>query len=334
MKIMKLSEHIYTASFSVLHPSYLEGFPQREKFFFSNINNLEIGWFKHSELTDQESIENSKRELEKIVRETQPDFILFDNPMSALIVPESLFEKCIFDCCDWYVEYYECEFGRDKGYDLMKEALHRAIKYTKYCIFQSETIKKWYLEHEHSLESCIILPNGYDESVFYPGISPIKFEKKTVLFAGKLGKWYRGMNIVAQALPKGWQLLLVGDGPCREEFEQHPNVKCIGRQDLALVGDYVRAADVCVMPVNDCSPIATSEYLACGKPVVHMGDHICWMIKDGFNGFIAQNSVSSWNDKILEAYESRDLVTQNALNTPHSWSNLQTHMKDWLQGLK
>ena len=178
MKIIKLSEHIYTASFSVLHPSYLEGFPQREKFFFSDIDNLEIGWFKHSQLTDSKSIEEARQALDEIVHETNPDFILFDNPMSALIISEGLFAKCIFDCCDRYAEYYECEFGRDSGYELMKKALHQAISYTPYCIFQSLTMKHWYLSHKHNMKSNIILPNGYDETVFYHGESSISLLKR------------------------------------------------------------------------------------------------------------------------------------------------------------
>ncbi|KNC66828.1 hypothetical protein AC626_14555 [Pseudoalteromonas rubra] len=75
-----------------MHPSYLEGFPQREKFFFADIEDLEIGWFKHSQLTDLASIEEAKAELNRLVKETQPDFISStiryrhsSSPMSILL---------------------------------------------------------------------------------------------------------------------------------------------------------------------------------------------------------------------------------------------------------
>lgn len=334
MKILKLSEYVYTASFSIVHPSYLEGFPQREKFLFANIRDMEIGWFKHPILNEQAVIDETKLKLRQVYSETKPDFILFDNPISALIVDDELASKSIFDCCDWYLDYYECEFGKDEGYRWLEKGLKRAIDKTSYCMFQSDTIKEWYLSHQNAaVQSYIVLPNGYDERVFFPGTSSVKFDndKTTVLFAGKLGKWYRGLNTVAQALPADWQLVLIGDGPCREEFESHANVSCTGRVSLPEVGEYMRAADICVLPVNDCSPIATSEYLACRKPVVHQGDRINWMIKDGINGFVADYTVESWNEKLLEALQADDLLLENARNTSHSWTILQNKLIGWLE---
>lgn len=331
MKLLKLSEYVYTASFSIVHPSYLEGFPQREKFLFENIPDMEIGWFKHPILNEQAAIDKARQKLRQVYEDNKPDFILFDNPISALILDDELFSKSIFDCCDWYLDYYECEFGKDAGYSRLEDGLEQAIAKTSYCLFQSDTMKEWYLSHSNAdVRSHIVLPNGYDEHIFYPGTSSIYFDKTTVLFAGKLGKWYRGLNTVAQALPPDWQLVLVGDGPCREEFESHANVSCMGRVPLPEVGEYMRAANICVLPVNDCSPIATSEYLACRKPVVHQGNRINWMIKDGVNGFVADNTVESWHEKLSAAFQADDLLLENAHSTSYSWTTLQCRLIDWL----
>jgi glycosyltransferase involved in cell wall biosynthesis len=335
MKVLKLSEYVYAASFSIVHPTYLEGFPQREKYLFGDMPDLEMGWFKHAPLDSDEAITHATAELRKYVEDFQPDFILFDNPISALIVDDELSSISVFDCCDWYLDYYECEFGRDEGYARLKSALEKAMHQTPFCIFQSTTIRDWYRDHPRlALKSEIVLPNGFDDSIFFPGKSALSFDKKTVLFAGKLGKWYGGLRTVAQALPQGWQLMLVGDGPIRDQLEPLDNVVCLGRKPLGEVGDYIRAADVCVMPVNDCSPIATSEYMACGKPVVHEGDKIAWFIRDGENGFLAKQSVDDWRQALMRAASAGEHVRQNALATPKSWKVLQGELSTFLGELQ
>lgn len=138
------------------------------------------------------------------------------------------------------------------------------------------------------------------------------------------------MNTVARSLPQGWQLVLVGDGPCREEFEAHPEVTCTGRLSLPEVGNYMRAADVCVLPVDDCSPIATTEYLACRKPVVHQGPRINWIIKHAINGFVAGNSVESWRECLEKAIAADEELLNNAHNTAQSWAQLQEKLITWL----
>lgn len=67
--------------------------------------------------------------------------------------------------------------------------MNEAIRATPYCIFQSDTIREWYVSQPTSaVISDVVLPNGYDETVFFPGTSPVTFDKPTALFAGKPGK--------------------------------------------------------------------------------------------------------------------------------------------------
>lgn len=335
MKVLKLSEYVYAASFSIVHPSYLEGFPQREKYLFGDMPELQLAWYKHTALDSAEAIDAARAQLRTHVAEFAPDFILFDNPISSLLIDDDLRAISVFDCCDWYLDYYECEFGRDEGYRRLQDGLASAMRGTPYCIFQSTTIRDWYRGHaDIALLRDVVLPNGYDATIFHPGPSPISFERKTVLFAGKLGKWYAGLETVARALPAGWQFVLVGDGPIRDRLEGLPDVVCLGRKPLQEVGDYVRAADICVMPVDDCSPIATSEYLACGKPVVHEGDRIAWFIHDGENGFLARKTVEDWRAALERASRADTALLNRAMETPKPWPVLQAELAAFLQGLR
>lgn len=336
MKIIKLTEYVYTASFARIHPSYLEGFPQREKYLLAGFASLDVHWYKHPLLNDAAVIAQSRDQLKAYIKQEQIDFILFDNPISALLLDEELMRTAIFDCCDWYLDYFHCEFGADADSSALQQGLQLAIADCPYCIFQSTTIRDWYLNERggRPVMAELILPNGFDAEFFYPGTSKLKFDRPTVLFAGKLGLWYQGLRTVAAALPEGWQLILVGDGPCREEYASLPAVHCTGRLSLPEVADYIRAATVCVMPVDDCSPIATSEYLACGKPVVHMGPRINWMIQDGVNGYLAGPDVAQWRHQLITAAQASPDLLDKARATAQSWLTLQQQLKQWLEQLQ
>ncbi len=332
MRVLKISEHVYTASFSRLHPSYLKGFPQRETYLFAGNPDIDVVWHRHGPLDCPEARRLAADALKRAA--TGADRIVFDNPISAHILDPDLLGIATFDCCDWYLDYHACEFGKNAGFDLLADGLDRASAGCRSCIVQSEPMRDWYLSRPSvAAEQCLTLPNGFDALRFHPGHSGIRFDRTTVLFAGKLGRWYRGLHQVIRALPADWQLILVGDGPCRGEYEAFSNVRCTGRLDLDDVADHVRAADICVMPVNDCSPIATSEYLACAKPVVHLGPRIEWMVRDGDNGFIAAASVNSWRDKLAQAERATDELKARAEATPRSWTQLRDEVTAWLHDI-
>lgn len=332
MKVIKLSEHVYAASFSNLHASYLNGFPQREKQLLSGMQGLEVHWFKHPPLVEESVVEQARTELKNYVTVNKIDFILFDNPLSFKVIDDKFRQAAIFDCCDWYLDYYVCEFGENPEYNKLCAEMNAVLSQCPSMIFQSPTMEAWAREkNPHSEIRSIVLPNGCNPDIFYAGKSNVDFDRKTALFAGKLGRWYEGLKTIARGLPDGWQLLLVGDGPCRKEFTDFPRVHCTGPLCLPEVGDYMRAADVCVFPVDDCSPIATSEYLACGKPVVHRGDRIAWMIQNGVNGYLTPDNADSWRQKIVEASNSSAELRRLALQRPKTWNALQRELHAWLR---
>ena len=93
--------------------------------------------------------------------------------------------------------------------------------------------------------------------------------------------------------PQG-SLLLVGDGPEREELEslvrQHslPGVAFAGAVDYSAIAFYYALCDVLVMPtLEDNWSLVVPEAMACSKPVLCSRFNGCWpeLIKEGLNGW-------------------------------------------------
>jgi glycosyltransferase involved in cell wall biosynthesis len=94
---------------------------------------------------------------------------------------------------------------------------------------------------------------------------------------------WQGLPFVVDALgmlDSSVHLLLVGDGPMREELERQSDhlglgsrVHIAGRVPHASVPGYIAASHICLnyplrLRANGASPFKVYEYLACGRPVV------------------------------------------------------------------
>jgi glycosyltransferase involved in cell wall biosynthesis len=82
---------------------------------------------------------------------------------------------------------------------------------------------------------------------------------------------------MSQNLEKNWHLLLIGDGPAKEELEQQADqlgiaerVSFVGVIDRNEIADYVSAFDIALQPdvVEYASPLKLFEYMALGKAIV------------------------------------------------------------------
>ena len=115
----------------------------------------------------------------------------------------------------------------------------------------------------------------------------IEKDEVVIAFVGNLARW-QGVGILIESaiglLSQGekLKLLLVGDGPLREELmrkvfrsgfeKEFIFTGMIDYEDTPLL---INLADICVAPfilkrnrVTGVSPIKVFEYMACGKPVV------------------------------------------------------------------
>ncbi len=339
MRLLKLGDKIYSQSIQHFSESYLKGFPQRDSFLLAEFSKkARIDIFSHMKIGDIATVIAEKKRLETHLAKERYDAILVDNPLSGAIIPDKAASQLIFDCIDYYDEMYLTEFGVDKSYHLLRYAMLDLLERSDKVVGQSPVIldylSRWGLRTKKTLS----IPNGYDPRLFFPytkaRIARLRKElgkkhgvnldgKKAIVYTGKLGKWYRNIVMIAEAVEDDQVLFIVGDGPIIDEIPSKPNVLKVGRVDLKSVPDYTNMADVLVFPVeNDCSPIAISEYLAVGKPIVMGKGRMEWLLKDGITGCMVDNNLPSWRKGIKQACKMDSRRNNLKLAADLSWEKL------------
>jgi glycosyltransferase involved in cell wall biosynthesis len=138
-------------------------------------------------------------------------------------------------------------------------------------------------------EKVLVVPNGVDAEHFNPERHPVRrvFEGPTIIFAGWLVPWQgieQLIRAIALASEHGvhWSLIVLGDGPCRADWEVQADrlglnrrVRFLGHLPGHRVPEYLAGADlgyVGHLPMVSGpmyhSPLKLYEYMAMAKPVV------------------------------------------------------------------
>lgn len=154
-------------------------------------------------------------------------------------------------------------------------------------------------------EKIRVIQNGVDQNFLAP-VDPKRvrarygLERKIVLgFSGFMREWHgidRAIHYLARAGRDDLHLLIVGDGPAREELEALAEVLGVAQQ-VTITGvvqreampEYVAAFDIALQPavVDYASPLKLFEYMALGKPVLAPdAPNILEILKDGENGLL------------------------------------------------
>lgn len=316
-KILKIGDSVYSQSLQQFSKSYISGFPQREQFLLKHCKGISFTFFRHPVVQTIEDVILNRKRLRAYLFKNKFDLLMVDNPLSGLLIDNDCDIPVLFDSIDWYEEMYLKEFGVNASYYLLRYGLIYLLRKVQKVVSQSpvnlSVLQRWGLKTKDT----VIIPNGYDRTMFYPysrsKIFEIKKEfsrkyksdfinKKVIVYTGKLGRFYENLKLIARAIPDEHVFLIVGDGPLKNEIPKRSNIIKCGAVDYSEVPKYTNIADVLVFPVEvDCSPIAISEYLAIGKPIVMGTGRIDWLLKEGRTGYLVVNSLNSWRTGIQNA---------------------------------
>ncbi len=176
-----------------------------------------------------------------------------------------------------------------------------------------------------------VIPNGVDLGRFEEDIQPIPRQELGIgddavllIYSGRLGPEKNLTFLVrafagAQTAFQGARLILVGDGPERDNLEDlavrsglKDKVVFTGMLAHDDVPRYLTAADAFVTAsVTEVHPLSVIEALACGLPVVGIdspgvGDTII----DGENGFVCRNDLAAFTAKLTRLIVDTDLRMQ------------------------
>jgi len=349
-KLLKIGDKVYAQSIQHFFPSYIQGFPQREQFLLQHlVGKCEIEFFRHAVINELSDVCSEQKKLKKHLDKHSYDYILIDNPLSMLLVDNEVNIPIIFDCIDWYEEMYLKEFGENRRYFLLKYGLDSIIEKATKVTAQSPVILDSLKKRGLKTDKTCVIPNGYDEKIFYPysvhKIALLKenfskqynvdlINKKIIVYTGKLSSWYEDIKLIISSLSKDQILFIVGDGPLLADIPNNSLIIKTGAVPLLDVPKYTNIADVLVFPVSvDCSPIAVSEYLAVGKPIVMGKGRIEWLLKDGVNGCLVDRNTDSWKKGLTRAFKERGAMGKNnlRLSSHLSWEEASSSFASFLE---
>ncbi|OGE64470.1 hypothetical protein A3I48_03200 [Candidatus Daviesbacteria bacterium RIFCSPLOWO2_02_FULL_36_7] len=347
-KILKVGDRIYALSLQNFNESYLSGFPQREQHLARHAKNIHFTFFKHKLLNNIEAIIQERTRLNLFLKDKQFDYVMIDNPLSMLVIGKDIKIPVLFDCIDWYDEMYLREFGINKRYYLLRHGFLEALERVDRVVCQSpvilDALKRWGLK----TKKYKVIPNGYDADLFYPytekQIKKLKNEfehkykvstenKTLIVYTGKIGTWYDQLLTVSKAIDDDQIFIIVGDGPLLKDIPEKENIIKCGAVKLYEVPNYTNISDVLVFPVSeDCSPIAISEYLAVGKPIVIPKGRMEWLLENDQTGVMVDKNVLSWKLGIKKSLQIKNRAGKNNLKLAKtlSWQVLSESFCDFL----
>ena len=147
-------------------------------------------------------------------------------------------------------------------------------------VFISETVKARFATVPLKRPPCLLF-NGVDTDIFHPARNPSDrqmFRRRHRLpeqtgLAAFVGRFVpkKGLTIIRELAARRPELTfaLAGAGPVNPAGWGLPNVRLIGMLPSCEIAEFMRAADVLILPsVGEGYPLVIQEALACGLPVI------------------------------------------------------------------
>ena len=205
-------------------------------------------------------------------------------------------------------------------------------KNAKFVITNSEGLKKLALKTFNT--KIDVIYNGVDVDEFKP-LKNKKIGKKIKLIStGRLIE-RKGYNYLIEALKvnNNIELTLIGEGNLKKELEDlakknKVNVKFLGRVNHKLISNYLRNADIFILPsLNEGMSNSILEAMACGLPIIttDVGGSK-ELIKD--NGFIVKKADSETLKYSIEKFLNNPKLIKQMGNTSKkiakkmNWNNI------------
>ena len=195
-------------------------------------------------------------------------------------------------------------------------------------ITPSEASHKWLLRHSVKTPITVIptgvpLPRMIDRSEARAELG-IHLDSKIVLYAGRIAK-EKNLGVLLQAMRSVFRhdadvrLLIVGDGPAREEYslmarqlDIGDRVKFVGFVPRAEVDRYYAAADLFAFSsMTETQGLVIVEAMTYGLPaLVVQGGGAGEAVVDGENGFLVRNNPDEFAERVLNVLSDEVLYTK------------------------
>lgn len=175
----------------------------------------------------------------------------------------------------------------------------------------------------------VVIPNGVDTNKFKPGKSNFLRNKlklsntdKIVLYVGRLAKEKSVdflINSFAKIKEKNVYLVLVGDGPERQNLEKLirklgllEKVLLTGFVEHANLVDVYNSADVFVFSSStETQGMVIPEAMSCGLPILTIKDKVfVQFIEDNVSGFMVDKKQTIFAQKLENILQDKDLRTR------------------------
>jgi glycosyltransferase involved in cell wall biosynthesis len=206
---------------------------------------------------------------------------------------------CVVRCGYEYVQNLSRSNAPRAVITLLHILFRRILKQASHIIVTTADIKQYMLSHYRlSPEHITIIPNYVDTSIFKN--DHLARIGDSAIFVGRLSLEKNLKNIISAFAETSWQLTIVGDGPQREELENHAcacsaHVNFCGRMPNTALPALLNLHEVSITCSHyEGNPKALLEAMACGCAI--LGSNVIGIrsiIQDGKQGSICETDAVS-----------------------------------------
>lgn len=242
-----------------------------------------------------------------------------------------------------YVKPYELleERSKKEEYEILKQLEEKTLSYSKEklipsyvryfsnkcnLVFSPTEMMKAYLEDKGTRSRIEIMPTGLDPSYFkendevskrireeYKGNKKYLFCTVSRLTKEKNIEFViNGLKLLKDKIGNSFNTIVIGEGPLKEVLEEQikelgleENITFLNSISNEKIGDYYRSCDLFLFgSKSETQGIVLLEAMAARNPVVAVkASGVVDVVKNGINGYMTDENVDEWVEKILEIVE-------------------------------